>query len=651
MPNLNRFKLKDIPEKTEYIIGFPKGVNKLQDESLIANEELSLMKNAILVVDGVQKRPGSINFGSSSGSRVYGGTPFYTSAASDNRWMIREGGTALQYYNSSNVPTNISGATMTANLKTEFAMARDALYVQNGTDSLVKVVISGSVPTASTFTALTTPTNVAVADQGTSGSTTYSYRVSAVNAQGETLASVSTQITDGNATLSSTNFNRITWDAVSGATGYVIYGRKPSAQNGIGETKLSQVGTGVLTYDDIGADTPSITLTPLEGNSTGGQKGTMVIYALSRLFVAGDPSNPSRLFYSAGGTQIEDFSSAFGGGWIDISKNDGDEITGIAFFQNKIIVTKHRSVWQFSFTSAGLPSLEMITNEVGCESFRTIRIVNNNLWWVAKKDGRAVVMSVGNVQNYFNALRTTEQSLKISMGSHLDSVNLAQLENSCAYYFRNQYILAVAQGSSSTNDRCYVHDARFNAWVGYWEGINANSFFAYQDANGNEELYACSDTTGYVVKLLTGTDDNGVAIEWQIQTKNFNQNLFDQYKIYRNPIFWFKDVANGTITGYIINDGILNSGQFGISSLISGIGLGFDVVGVMIPGDSEGSSTTSTNSDQPMEIIFNKVARSIKFQLDDDNIASSFKFLGLSYKWLLLDGKPLPATNRVRLTA
>jgi hypothetical protein len=289
MPNLTNFNLKDIAEKTEYVLGFPKGVNKLQDESLIDDQELSLMKNAILVVDGVEKRAGSENFGTESGSRVYGASAFYTSASSNNRWIIREGGTSLQYYNSSNAPTNISGATMTAAKRTEFAIARDALYVENGTDNLVKVAISGGVPTASTFTALTTPTNVAVAAQGTTGSTTYSYRISAINAQGETLASVSVQITNGNATLDDTNFNRVTWDAVTNATGYIIYGRKPTAQNGIGETKLAEVGTGVVQYDDKGQDTPSTTILPPEGNSTGGQKGTMIIYALSRLFVAGDP--------------------------------------------------------------------------------------------------------------------------------------------------------------------------------------------------------------------------------------------------------------------------------------------------------------------------------------------------------------------------
>ena len=639
---------KDEPERLEYIYGFVKGVNKLQDESLIDDNELSGAKNNILVVDGVKKRGGTLNYGSSSGSRVYGGSPFYTSASSNNRWMIREGGTALMYYNGSSVPTAISGATMTTSLRTEFAMARDTLYVENGTDNLVKVTVVGGVPTATVFTALTTPTNLAITPTGSAGSTHYSYRVSAYNSTGETLACVSVETTTGNATLSTTNYNALAWTAVAGATGYNIYGRYATHHNGIGETKMSSVQTNA--YNDTGVDTPSTILTPPEGNSTGGQKGSMIIFAMSRLFVSGDSTNPSRLYYSGAGTQIDDFSTAYSGGWVDISKNDGDSISAIRYFQNVIIVFKHRSIWRFSFTSSGLPQVELLTDEVGCESFRTVRIVDNDLWFVGKKDGRVVIMSIGNVPNYFNAVRTVERSLKISSGSYLDSANLAQITNSCAYYFRNLYIVCLANGSSTTNDRCYVYDSRFGAWLGYWDGIPANNFFTYSDSSGNEDLYYSSETSGYVVKMFTGTDDNGTVITWQILTKNFMQKYFDQYKIYRNPVLWFKDVTNGTITGYVVNDGIFSSGSFKVIPLVSGIGAGYDVPGVVIAGDSEGASTSSTLSDQPTELLYNKVARSIKFQLQDDGSTSEFKFLGLSYKWMLLTGKPLPPTNRIRIS-
>lgn len=647
MPNL-RIPGKDIPEQIKYIYGFQQGLNKLQDESLINDHELSDALNNILVVDGLQKRSGSLNYGSSSGSKVYGGSAFYTSASTNNRWIIREGGISLMYYTvPGKVPNAISGATMTAGKRTEFAEGRDTLYVENGTDPLVKIAVTGGVPTATTFTALTTPVGLTVTPAGTTGSTKYSYRVSAFSSTGETLACVSVAITNGNATLTSTNKNQLAWTAVTNAVGYNIYGRKATTDNGVGETKMASVTTN--SYDDVGVDTPSTIITAPEGNSSGGQIGSMIIYAMSRLFVAGDPVNPSRLYYSGVGTSIDDFSTAYSGGWVDVAKNDGDSVTGIFFFQNAVIVWKHHSIWKFTFTTAGLPQLELITNEVGCESFRTIRMVNNDVWFVANKDGRAVIFSLGIVQNYFNALRTTEQSLKISSGSCLDSTNLAYLGNACAFYFRNLYLVAVPNSGSTTNNRIYVYDTRFNAWAGYWEGMNPNAFFTYTDTNNQTELYYTDETSGYIVQMFSGTNDNGAAIHWRIQTKSFNLNYFDQYKIFRNPVLWFKNVAQGSITGYFVLDGLFTTGTFSVAPLVSGLGAGFDKMGTFKAGDSLGAATTATKSDQPMEVITTKQGRSLKIELDDNNASSSFKFLGISFKWLLLFGKPLPSENRIRL--
>jgi hypothetical protein len=51
---------------------------------------------------------------------------------------------------------------------------------------------------------------------GVVGTTTYGYKVTALNGNGETLASVEKTITTGNATLSATNFNALFWTGVPG---------------------------------------------------------------------------------------------------------------------------------------------------------------------------------------------------------------------------------------------------------------------------------------------------------------------------------------------------------------------------------------------------------------------------------------------------
>lgn len=104
-------------------------------------------------------------------------------------------------------------------------------------------------------TQLATPVNAAFATATTGGTltdtTTYYYRVAAVNAQGGTsLASTETSETTG----SGGNLNTVTvnWGAVTGATGYVIYGRTTGA-----ELKIGTVTAPTVTFVDTGAATPS----------------------------------------------------------------------------------------------------------------------------------------------------------------------------------------------------------------------------------------------------------------------------------------------------------------------------------------------------------------------------------------------------------
>lgn len=83
------------------------------------------------------------------------------------------------------------------------------------------------------------PTGLSVSNEGTAGTTSYRYAVTAVNANGETLACTAVETTTGNATLDETNYNALEWDEVTGATSYYIYrtasSGTPSTTGYIGE--------------------------------------------------------------------------------------------------------------------------------------------------------------------------------------------------------------------------------------------------------------------------------------------------------------------------------------------------------------------------------------------------------------------------------
>lgn len=89
---------------------------------------------------------------------------------------------------------------------------------------------------------LETPTDLSVVPQGTPGSTSWGYSVTSFSATGETLECTEVLISNGAAVLNSTNYNRLTWGAVTGAVKYGIYrttaGGTPSSVGLIRQTSL-----------------------------------------------------------------------------------------------------------------------------------------------------------------------------------------------------------------------------------------------------------------------------------------------------------------------------------------------------------------------------------------------------------------------------
>ena len=620
-------KQKNPTRKDELATGFIGGLNLFQDETSIKNGELTEAKNVLLNVDGIEPRGGTYHYGTESGTRVLGAFPYYGSDGARELLRFAKGvNKKLQKY-VDGVPTDIGTKTFDDSVPMNFVQANDRVYIFNGVDNLS--YYDGT--TVQTYTALTTPANLTVTPSGTTGSTTYSYRVSAFNSVGETVACTSVQTTTGNAVLNATNYNALNWDDVAGAIGYNIYGRYAT---GLGETYLGTVY--VSEYNDKGQDDPSTSILAPEANSTLGIIGSMPIFAISRIFVAGIKGNTSRLAFSGTGEKVGDFSTpSFGAGGVDVFKNDGSAITAIIGFQGGVIVFKENAIYKFSFTSDGYQQLEEIVKGFGAIGFRSVRHVENDIIFASRKDGRLAFYSLGNQENYIaTVLRTNELSIKIE--PYLKDVALDCLDNSAGYYYQNLYICAIPKSGSTLNDRIWVLDTRFGAWV-YWEGLSPNMFVAFLDDSGNEGLYYADETSGYLVEMFkTERNDSGVAIDVQWATKAFNQGQFNKEKRYHNPTFQFKDVSTSTnIKGYVYLDGVENSAEFTINQQsLSGGGVGAFIVGETLPGDAPSTSVDSEgSSDIPVEIYDILRGRSIKYVFSCNTLNSYFKFLSLVHTY------------------
>jgi hypothetical protein len=112
---------------------------------------------------------------------------------------------------------------------------------------------------------ITAPTGIGITQNGTPSLATYSYVVSAVDANGNEVAAAQVTTNAGAVTLSATNFNVIAWSAVNGAVGYRVYGRTFSNELYMG-TVVSVSGNTGYNFSDTGAITPA---GALPGNPTG----------------------------------------------------------------------------------------------------------------------------------------------------------------------------------------------------------------------------------------------------------------------------------------------------------------------------------------------------------------------------------------------
>lgn len=139
-------------------------------------------------------------------------------------------------------------------------------------------------------TALSTPAAPTITTVGAAGATTYTYTVEATNGAGTTVASSGGSTATGNATLSVSNYNTVTWTIVTGATGYKVRRTVGGATQGLIATVTSgstlTVNDTGLTGDGTVAPTTNTTGSMVLGTPTGGNQGAGTLNALA-LYVNG----------------------------------------------------------------------------------------------------------------------------------------------------------------------------------------------------------------------------------------------------------------------------------------------------------------------------------------------------------------------------
>jgi parallel beta-helix repeat protein len=172
------------------------------------------------------------------------------SGTAANASVIRDNGVGTIYSNQPDGLGNLLNRSQGGGLTVGAASSSASLTLQGGLSS-----VALPVPTLSSTVGTT----------GTAGTTTYRYQITALDGQGETTGSTIEQTTTGNATLSTTNYNTITWTPVGGAIQYRIYRCIGASCT---PARLATVAGNATSYRDqaLGAPSGAVPTT----NTTGG---------------------------------------------------------------------------------------------------------------------------------------------------------------------------------------------------------------------------------------------------------------------------------------------------------------------------------------------------------------------------------------------
>jgi hypothetical protein len=613
---------------------FSGGLNSLLRPTELKANELSQADNLWLVGAGIPtKRPGTSNYfmGNATGSVELVKSASFKDGTNELFSIV--GGIATVKSNASYAER--VGCSFASGSLAQAVMVQNSLYVVNGVDKITKY--SGA--TLIRFNSLSTPVVVgATFMSGPSGTMnwtparSYSYRVTGLSPIGETLGSIAASVVSGPQDPTKT-VTKLAWTALSAASGdligYQIYGRDPGQ-----ETFMAKVGSDTTSFVDDGSVNPSLLTQPPTANTTDGPVAKYILRHSDKIVLGGIQNEPSRVIFSGGGANADKFHWSFGGGFVDISKDDGDQIKGLASFQDKVIVFKERSIWQLTFSTLNisdtssivLPIVKSITNSHGCIAHRTIVPVENDLFFLSRNG----VYVIGNEPNIIgDILRTNELSAKIR--PTVASFNVTQLGNATAIYWNYKYILSYPASGMGANTNMITYDRERTAWMGPWN-VGANGFETYYDSNSIERLVYGDTQDNYITEMSDSyRDDKGSTISTFLRTKKEDFKDWSLFKTIQDIFFNFRNVL-GNVAVNVRLEG--RTGEtttvesFSVSSNLGTSGWGSDKWGMVKWGMSNNIPGIALNEIIKQSHLV-KTARAIQLEVQTSNRNDVYELVGI----------------------
>lgn len=267
--------------------------------------------------------------------------------------------------------------------------------------------------------------------------------------------------------------------------------------------------------------------------------GKYVVVWKNRLWIANTSAGKSRLHYSNEGNP-EDWTTVGAAGFIDVDKNDGDEITGIIPMGPVLYVFKKRTVHRLTGHDPQSFDLQPIVLNRGCVAPRSIVAMGPFVMYMSDY-GIHSINPNGNVDGL----------LSDAVQFDIEDLSESVKGLSAAGKIRDLYILAYDSNADGKNDTAFVLDVRTGAWS-KWSNINVSVFVTTLQS---ALISGGSDKT-ILRTHNSGEDDEGVAIEMIWRSRQFDLGDWTGFKSVLDVFFAAKPIAGKTVTVRVRVDGV-----------------------------------------------------------------------------------------------
>lgn len=491
------------------------GLNKRVSKFLIADDQCQDILNFVFDERGaLSKISGFVQWNATSlgASGMLGGERFYKTGAT-TEFVEAHNGKLFKGVDSTKTFTEIAtGFNLTA--KWGMKINRDLLFMVNGVDENKKW--NG---TTVTKMGLVAPTAALTAATGAAGNLNgaYTWVYTFVSPTHESNASpVSSSLTLTNQQASLTGI------AVSSDTQVTKRRIYRTAAGGTDRKFVGEINDNVTTaFTDNIADSSLGVDVPIDKNVPIVNK--FIEAFKNRLWLAGDPNNPRRLYFSEL-FEPEAWPTSF---FVDIPMTPGDEITCLRILGDVLVVYGHNTPFMvigetpFDFT------IKRSFAQAGTESDRTVRLIENAHIYLARGGIYAFDGAVGRL-------------LSDDIHPVIRELPAGFLKNSAAeYHEKNKvYRLAVTGPGNTTNSKEIIYDLRNNAST-----ISDRSIAYYHHLDGpgdTGQLFSASPTAGVLNEEDTGTTANGSAILVKWKGKAYTLGVIDFTKFLRHSLLWLQ---------------------------------------------------------------------------------------------------------------